>query len=545
MSDAPSFTALDQPMPGAILPEQLAAKLAAVRQLELPQLAQAIAQQTRLVESLWCIQHMSMQPGGLSAFARDLAAFALPRFGTPFLRKFGSRPYSADECLSVWEEIPKAHRGDIEDKLDQTYGYVSECADLLHDEGATRWEVSERARRAELLGEKTDRLGRAAALEKLLYQRNEPFLRQLCQQQSAVRHLEEFFQEICTARRESPSLWFCPDVLAEVNAFMDQRAPRIRERIATTAVAEKVFDALDYACTERVMVRIEGDSRFGKSESVETYAAMWPGRVRVVRTPSSNNEKDLFKAIAEALGIHHGYGTVGHTLKNKVEFTLRFSGLMIVFDEAAFLIPSNFSATTPPARLNWVRTAIVDRKLPCVLVVTPQSYHGAVERFVKKTKYSIEQFLGREALRVSLPNELAHEDLLAVARIHFPGADEDLLGLVASMALQSESYLKAVENIARQARFNAGKRRAANFNLADVELAISEVMPSAATAPAATSPAPAVAAVKKSAARPARSRSRAAEVLQAPFRGSAKEFPAREIVPLNALPEGAETLATG
>lgn len=540
MSEFQSFTALDQPMPGAIFPEQLATKLAAVKQLKFPQLAQAIGKHPRFVEALWFIQHMSMQPGGLQGMSRALAAFMEPRMETPAMRAFGSRRYSATECAQVWQEIPKAHKGEIEAKLDETYGYVSECSSLLDDDEATRYEIAQRARAAELSGKQTDHLGRDAALAELLNRRNEPYLRQLCRNENAARQIEGFFQEISTGQRESTALWFCPDVLAEVIAFMDLHAARTRARIATTVVTEKVFDALDYACMERVMVRIEGESRFGKSESVETYAAMWPGRVRVVRTPSSNNEKDLFKAIAEALGIHHSFGTTGQTLKDKVEFTLRFSGLMIIFDEAAFLIPSSFSATTPPARLNWVRTAIVDRKIPCVLVVTPQSYHGAVQRFVKRTQYSIEQFLGREALRVLLPNELPHADLLAVARIHFPGADEDLLGLVAAMALQSESYLKAVENIARRARFTASKRGAKKFNLADVERAITEVMPT--TAPAATVTA------KLPAARPprlARPRSRAAEVLQPAFKGAAKEFQAREIVPLIASPEGAETFATG
>ena len=321
---------------------------------------------------------------------------------------------------------------------------------------------------------------------------------------------------------------------------MDARAAQVQRRIALTQVTEKVFNALDFANAERVMVHIEGDSRFGKTESVATWAEMWPGRARVVRTPSWNGEKDLFRAIAEAFGIHHGHSAGGEPLKAKVEFVIRHGGLMMIFDEASFLVPSNYSATTAPARLNWVRTAIVDRNVPVVLVVTPQSYHSAVSRFVKKTGYSIEQFLGREALRVQLPNELPPEDMLAVARIHFPDTDEDLLGLVVGHALQSEGYLKTVENIAKRARYIAAKRGSKTLTLKDVDRAISEVTPNR-TAPTAPD-APALPVRKP---RKARRGSPAATVLQTPFRADAKHFPAREVVPLNAPQEAEAALATG
>ena len=70
-----------------------------------------------------------------------------------------------------------------------------------------------------------------------------------------------------------------------------------------TAVAKKVFDALDYALQERVMVRIEGDSRFGKTESVRAWADMRPGLARIVRVPESNSLSDLLRSVLDALGI--------------------------------------------------------------------------------------------------------------------------------------------------------------------------------------------------------------------------------------------------
>lgn len=181
----------------------------------------------------------------------------------------------------------------------------------------------------------------------------------------------------------------------------------------------------------------------------------------------------------------------------------------------------------------------MDRKIPCVIVVTPQSYNTAVSRFVKRTNYSIEQWLGREALRVRLPEELSHEDLLAVSRVHFPEANDDLLTLIVAKALQSESYLQAVEHIAKRARYIAKKRNAKKLSLADVETAIDEVMPRVVV----SENAPASAA--NAARRQQRRGSAAATILKGQFKRAKTPFPAREIVPLRDSPEVAPALATG
>jgi hypothetical protein len=524
---APQFTPLDEPMPGAIRPEMLAKKIADVRRLKLPELAKYCEAHPRAIEALWFIQWMSMQPGGLAKLSADLIAFLGVRLGTESMRRFGQRKYTRAECKQVWGEIPIGKRGELEEESDDSDAFI------FCDDHRDRMERERRIREMEEHNRN---------VERLTYERNEPYFRELALE-SAEAELVLFFEKLCAGSGESVARWYCPDVLAEVLAFADARAELVRQRLAQTAVAEKVFDTLDYASAERVLVRIEGESRFGKTECIDTYAAMFPGKVRVVRTPSSNSERDLIRAVAEAFGIHQTFGTRGETLKDKVEFVIRFSGVLLCFDEGAFLVPSSFTATTPPARLNWIRCAIIDRKIPCAIVVTPQSYNSALARFVKKTSYTFEQFLGREALRVSLPNELAHEDLLAVARIHFPEADEDLLGLIAAKAMQSESYLKAVENIARRARYISKKRGAKRLSLADVDKAIAEVMP------APLAPAPAVAAVTQ-AAPPKASRSRAAKqprkrgsaaatVLQAPFRPSKERFNDRE----TELPSDSERAA--
>jgi hypothetical protein len=133
-------------------------------------------------------------------------------------------------------------------------------------------------------------------------------------------------------------------------------------------------------------------------------------------------------------------------------------------------------------RLNWIRTRIADHGCPLVLVTTPQDFKHCVDKFTRATGHNINQFLGRTLLTKRLPSELDPADLIAVAKIHFPELDADYLELIAAKAMQSESYLMAVEGIARRARFIARREGRAALALADVEKAIEEILPSSVVA---------------------------------------------------------------
>jgi hypothetical protein len=132
-------------------------------------------------------------------------------------------------------------------------------------------------------------------------------------------------------------------------------------------------------------------------------------------------------------------------------------------------------------RLNWVRTRLVDVGLPVAIVTTPQSFDGALSRFVKKTGYTIEQFLGRTMLPVSLPSKVTREDMIAVAKVQFPEIDDDVdLDLIAGCAMQSGSYLKVVEAVAKRARYLAKQKGTKITD--EIESAISDCFPEFAAA---------------------------------------------------------------
>lgn len=441
----------------AIELEKLAIKLASIRNYEYPALLQAIVERPRLTELLCFLQHMSTLPGGLDKFAQDLIGSFLERIGTAKMHEFGPSPqYTLAQCQAVLGEIPECHRGKLRD---EQWRLMAELGDSPAEDEAESARVEKE-------------------FESNLKRLNRAYFQQLCTD-AARSNLAAYLASLIN----DPSVgfngvWYWPDIIESIFEAMDRHAKQAAQTLAMTEVAVKVFDALNYACSEKVFVRVEGGSRFGKTEALQTYCNMYPGRARLVTVPCSNSDVDYFKAIAEALGIHCDYRTNAQRLREKLEFIVRYVGLLLVHDEAHFLLPQRFSEHTPPMRLNWLRTQLVDRHNPCAIAVTPQSYGQSIKRYVKKTGYSFEQFLGREAFAVFLPSDLSEKDLFAVVQIHFPEIDRDYQELIVSKALISESYLKAVENIAKRARYLAGRAGRSGIALADIDLAIDQVMPS-------------------------------------------------------------------
>jgi len=483
-----------------IRPELLAAKLAAIRNYEYPKLLAQMSANSRLAEMLWFLQAMSLRPGGLLKFVEDLVAEFPERLGTPTMLAAKSENYRTSEKLAIFYELPKAYRPYIKQEGDN-YGVTEEILGKLKTQEGAKLDASDRR-----------------AIESAVKEMDAEFFRAICRQ-GALEKLPEYFTALCTEEgrafgewesREvrdealaasyddsdgnerfgrlfaqqagiapqpipAGSVWFFQDVMGALVQFMDRAAVKVKQRLAMTEVAKLIFDRLDYALAEKVMVLIKGGSRFGKTEAFSAWADMRPGLARLVRVPCDNSMASFFKRIGEALGIDCSYGSNPSRLKERVEYIIQHSGLFLLLDEAHFLAPMNFTETTSPHRLNWVRTEVVDRHLPLAISVTPQAFKGAIDRFVNKTRYDMTQFFGRDFLPCVLPEVLSEADLIAVARIHFPMLGDNALGYIANEARLSQNYLQAVEAIARYTRFLAGKRGGA-VRLKDVETAVSEVL---------------------------------------------------------------------
>jgi len=160
---------------------------------------------------------------------------------------------------------------------------------------------------------------------------------------------------------------------------------------------------------------------------------------RMRKARESNREADFIRAQADAFGIDYTPGAPISALKDKIEFVLHHAGVMVVYDEFHFAIPISYHKSTPPRRLNWVRSKVIDQNVPCAFFATPQSYDQTVEKYVKTTDYRVEQWLGRLAPAVILSDVIPFEEILAVARLHFPELTQEQLEEMTDRAILSAS----------------------------------------------------------------------------------------------------------
>lgn len=480
-------------------PELVAKKLNLIRNFEHPEILDEITARPRLTEVLWFLTFVSRNEnyaGGLRKFSTDLIAESADLLGTAAMQAHGNPPYPEALRQTFYEEIPSPHRWDFGLGADSDFEDWS--MEPLFDEHGDSSRQDGRSRRADAADKARNQ---KANSERRGQSMNAGFAQRL--REIAIAELPQYLLNLCErsevhftrAAVPQPHLggerapWYFVRVADAVLRFIDRRKSEVAASIAQTAISREIFHWLAKArATDRSII-ISGHSRHGKSEPVRAWAAMNPGLARIVETPASGGEGELLRAVAKALGIETGVRQRGHDLRGEIEFVLQQFRPLLIFEEASFLYPATFSKNTMPARLNWVRRSVMDCGIPCAFVWTPQTHRDARNRFSKATNFAIEQFDGRILRTVNLPVEISREDLLAIARIHFPGLDERYCEYVVSKAAATErNYCSDVSNIAALARSNAEDAGRAMPNFEDIKAAIADVLPTAAEVPETSAP---------------------------------------------------------
>jgi len=412
--------------------EAVASKLSAIRNFEHPKILAEMEANPRLIELLLFLQFISQPdnyPGGMDRFTRDLIADSRDLIGTRTMREIGERKLSASQAREIYESLP--------DRARVALGGSDEDFELAHLIGGPRDEVEDFKTAEERQRSLERRKEQKARVESLLRAAAWETFAKLCTD-TAQDDLARYLRELCELahvgfgcvrenvsfqfngiRREAP--WYFSEARAAVLRFMDRRAERLRAQIAETEITRIVFKWLGTARRTSRAVLISGNSRFGKTQALQTWCAMNPGVARLVNTPASSSESDLLREVAKAIGLESTPTAKASQLRDRIDYVLRNTRLMLVFDESHLFYPTNLSRNTAPARLSWVRRNVMDQGLPCAFCATPQSYNSAKRRFVKTTGHAIEQFDERLLKTVDLPTELAEADPLAVAKFHFPG----------------------------------------------------------------------------------------------------------------------------
>jgi hypothetical protein len=432
-------------------PEDMAAKFAGAQNLTDAGFAEALRNEPRLRELLWFLQWQSTQPGSLEKFSEDIIEQFPASFGPAFLHTDDPQltPLQREEAFASlsaeWKER-----------------FIPQGPDIWKSGNVYRLPVSEDGKK-----NFADQLHRLDPK-----QIRDAFIR------SAKEKLPARLRSMCDLQTEwsTPAPWYCRELLAVLFEAMDAHARAIELQIASTKLSAVVSEKLNYAWVAKKFVKFDGESRTGKTKSFQTECLMRPGRFRLVNTPPGTSLRDLYAAVAESIGVFFSPKTPIHILKGKVEFIVKHAGLCLVFDEAHFLLPPPSSAVSSPARLDWLRTNIIDRRLPCALVTTPQAFKYAVEKFKRKTSYNFDQFFGRIALTVKLPDD-DREDLLGIVKIHGSEIPEQFHRRIVNDVTIFKGCASNIEDVCDRARYLAKLDAREAVTDSDIETALSEVIP--------------------------------------------------------------------
>jgi hypothetical protein len=436
-----------------IPPELVAAKCAAIGNHELPRALHQMTERPRVWEVPMFLQGMSLLPGGLWKFTEWLLNEFPERLGTPTMRDAKSKRYTIEQKIAIFGELPRSVRPEVKQEADD-----SSVAILVCSSGTDIQEMEARDRRV-----------LAAALRSMEAEQFAANCRDYAQS-----HLPELLYEICTDKSRDFShpegSWYFYDLFGALIEAMDRYAANAMRLLAKTGVSDVISETADRAVETRIAVQIRGESRYGKTESLATWCAAHPAKLRWVEVPPSNSMQEFIQAVAKSLGMDTSYGSNPTRLRAKVSYIIEHTGIGFAFDEAARLLPRTYTATTAPQRLEWIRAALIDRERPVVIAVTPCWFDEAtteeygtktrrvsspLEKFARVTGYAVEQFSGRFE-RVRLPDELSESDVLNVVRAHFPEItnEADLLE-IGACANGADSYLYAIELLSKRARHKA------------------------------------------------------------------------------------------
>jgi hypothetical protein len=440
-------------------PEIVAAKLDAIRAGADLELCRQAARHTRLPELICFLESQFRQSNGAVRLVECFVDAFPDRLGPKAMHALAEQkgPWTVEQKIDVCLEIPH-HR------LPQIAGKDCWLIELFTDK-------EQESEDAILLEEVPE-------LERSLLNCNAASCRNLCRQ-TALEELPARLFRFCS-EPQSPlyATWFFQGLLDALIRMLDIHAKKTYGAFATTEIGRQIADALDYAATG-AMVRLEIDGRFRENEIVSAYCAARPGKMRLVDCPCENSDLEFFRALAKAVGLDSSFKAVTAETRAKIVAIAQSCRFLFVFLNAQHLFPIRFSANTPPMRLEWIKTRLVEQHVPVALVATKQHFDAAAARFAKVTKCNVKDWISQEALPFTLPANLSRQDVFTIARSCFPESeiDDTLLGLACSKGKQSAFKIADIQKIVGYARHVAAKAGRATITCPDMEAAIAKVIP--------------------------------------------------------------------
>jgi hypothetical protein len=405
----------------------------------------AIVKDPATRQLLWWIQWLSLTPGALQALCDELVATFHDRIGTPTFRKLERR---AEDRELTQREI-ETLEGESHEYFPSVLGDFFSREELLDEDERGHSVIETRKLRAHWFSEAADVVA------------------------ERVGSLKEQLVSFCLDPQQdiARGVWFFDDLASALTSIRERRIKQARARLADTAITRKINETLDFSYARRRMVLIEGVAGIGRSESAKIWCEAHPGMVRYVEVPSSGDDRSFYSAVARALGIARGFAYNPQQIKLRVEDMLVASELMLVLDESQFLWPQVQRPRGVPPRMLWTKT-LFDAGSPIALIAL-DDFSRWQELYVKKTLWTDQQFERRLNRRVALPPEHSQEDMLKIARAHFPAGDSRTWKLLAAYALGTEKkQASGIVEALESARYRAESAGREEPLFADIEAAL-------------------------------------------------------------------------
>lgn len=266
--------------------------------------------------------------------------------------------------------------------------------------------------------------------------------------------------------------WIKPLTLLRENLVTQARA-----RLAATSISAIVWDALEFTRGTSEASLVIGDPRLGKSETAKVFCESQCGLARYVEVPSTNDERSLYKAVAEALGVADGLAYKGSQIRERVEEVLSRSKLMLVLDEAQNLWPRNMRPRAAPDRVLWINS-LINKGVPVALVGLPE-FTTWMRICAEKTGWSPSQIEQRITIHRRLPDALTQADFETLARHFAPFLPEPAIKYLVGCALGQDGAA-FVKKVLSAASYRAAKVGRTQPTFTDIQTAIrDDIMPSA------------------------------------------------------------------
>jgi hypothetical protein len=419
---------------------------------------------------LFFLQAMSLQPGGLQRFAREFLEMFEARIGTPTMHRVGMKPgqkYDSKTAELIREEL-----------MDESEEAESLLMSICPVNYAPRPPHEEAATAAQMLTHCREKLsGLPGFIIEICIN---PRLRFSVQGETDAAldreriKIEEQFEVPEAASRNSrpgASLPWFKDIIGALFEFKRRHEEAARRDFVTTEVARQVFEVLDVSLATGKMVVIQGESRIGKTTAAEAWCQQHLGEARFVSLNGIRNYSGVFRAIAKALGLSSSAAHSTTKVQARIEDMLQRSRLVLVLDEAHFLLSSAERTRTAPELIDWVNTALCNHHVPCALVCTPQ-LTLRMARHEHQAGWNADQWRGRVKRFCMLPEVPKAQDLRAVARKLLPDADKATIDYIAGYALSSKLHMPAVVDAADEAKLLIQREGRQRVTFEDVERVI-------------------------------------------------------------------------